>query len=51
MKIIDYVKRKIENSELKSLYEVIITASVCITLLYIVSFLFAAIYITVERLI
>ena len=51
MKIVNYVREKIRNSEFKSLYEVVIASIVGVTSLVLVGFLFAATVILTERLI
>ena len=51
MKIVNYVKEKFRNSELKSLYEVIIALIVGVITLLIAGFLFAATVYLAEKLI
>tara|TARA_R100001244_G_scaffold18602_1_gene19523 strand:+ start:62 stop:217 length:156 start_codon:yes stop_codon:yes gene_type:complete len=51
MKIVNYVKERIRNSELESLYEVIITIVVSVIAIIIIGFLFAATVTLVEKLI
>ena len=51
MKIIDYVKEKIRNSEFRSLYEVVIALIIGIVSLILIGFLFAITVNLTERII